>query len=90
MKIKKQRFPQELLAEALWIEWFLKYGVLNSNKVEELLRRFNLKLKKQKTIDNVRLAFGRGLKDTHGSSQLAIKQIAEELDKVCIIARWDF
>lgn len=90
MKIKKQRFPQELLAEALWIEWFQKNGVFNSSKIEELLHRFNLKLKKQKTIDDVRLAFGRGLKYTYGSSRLAIEQIAEELDKVCIIAKWDF
>lgn len=85
------RLPQELLAEDLWIE--NKYGTspyLTLTKVEELLQRHNLKLKKDKTLDDVRLALGRGLNGAMSNSELAIKQIAEEIDKVCIIARWDF
>lgn len=82
--------PQELFAEAIWIEWFAHFGVLDKNKTEELLKRYNLKLKKGKSIDDVHLAIGRGFKDTFGNSSLAREKIAEEIDKVCIIARWDF
>ena len=32
---------------------------------------------------------GRGLKNTFGNMELARKQIAEEIDKICIIAKWD-
>lgn len=82
--------PQELFTEALWIEWFLNYGVVANVKIAELLKRYNLKPKKGKSIDDVYLAFGRGFKNTFGNSALAREQIAEEIDKVCIIARWDF
>lgn len=49
-----------------------------------------MKLKKGKSLDDVRLAVGRGFKDTYGNMELAREKIAEEIDKVCIIARWDF
>lgn len=80
--------PQELFAEAVWIE--CPTGVYPNAKIEELLQRCNLKPKAGKTIDDVRLAIGRGFKNTFGHAQLAREQIAEEVDKVCIIARWDF
>ena len=85
-----KRLPQDLLAEDLWVLWDISYGVLSLNKIEELLQKNNMKLKKGKTLDDVRLAVGRGFKDTFGNMELAREQIAEEIDKICIIARWDF
>lgn len=83
------RLPQELFAEALWLEWDTHYGVINKEKLPDLLRRYNLKLKKEKTLDDIQLAFGRGLKDTFGNTVKQIEQIAEEIDKICIIANWE-
>lgn len=42
----KQLLPQELFAEAIWVEWFINGGILKSDIIEELLQRYNLKLKK--------------------------------------------
>lgn len=36
------------------------------------------------------MSVGRGFKDTFGDMKLTRHQIADEIDKVCIIARWDF
>lgn len=83
------RLPQELFAEALWLEWDTHYGVINKEKLPDLLRRYNLKLKKEKTLDDIQLAFCRGLKDTFGNTVKQIEQIAEEIDKICIIANWE-
>lgn len=88
MKIK-QLLPQELFSEAIWLEWFTNDGILKLDKIEELLQKYNLKLKNGKTIYDIKLAFGRGLKNTFGNMELARKQIAEEIDKICIIAKWD-
>lgn len=82
------RLPQELFAEALWLEWDTHYGVIYKEKLPDLLRRYNLKLKKEKTLDDIQLAFGRGLKDTFGNTAKQIEKIAEEIDKICIIANW--
>ena len=84
------RLPQELLAEDLWLLWVENHGVLNLNKIDELLQKNNLKLKKEKSLGDIRLAVGRGFKDTFGNMELAREQIAEQIDKICIIARWDF
>ena len=83
------RLPQELFAEALWLEWDNHYGIIHKEKLPDLLRRCNLKLKKEKTLDDIQLAFGRGLKDTFGNTVKQIEQIAEEIDKICIIANWE-
>ena len=64
------RLPQELFAEALWLEWDNHYGIIHKEKLPDLLRRCNLKLKKEKTLDDIQLAFGRGLKDTFGNPYL--------------------
>lgn len=85
-----KRLPQELLAEDLWLLWDISYGVLPLNKINELLQKNNMKLKKGKSLDDVRLAVGRGFKDTYGNMELAREKIAEEIDKVCVIVRWDF
>lgn len=61
-----------------------------SKEIEDLLYRYNLKLKKGKTLEDIRLAVGRGFKNTFGDMCLAREKIAEEVDKICIIARWDF
>lgn len=79
------RLPQELCAEALWVEWDNHYGCISKEKIPEIFRRCNLKLKNEKTLDGVRLAFGRGLKDSNGIITKQIEQIAEEIDKICII-----
>lgn len=81
--------PQELLAEALWMEWWDHLGILHSDKTKELLQRYNLKLRKNKSITDVHLAFGRGLKNAHKTSSAQITQVAEEIDKVCIISHWE-
>ena len=39
------RLPQEIFAEALWVEWF-NYGNVCIKRLPDLLRRYNLKLKK--------------------------------------------
>lgn len=83
------RLPQELFAEALWVEWDNHYGVIRKEKLPDLLRRYNLKLKRGKTLDDIRLAFGRGLKDIFSNTAKQIEQIAEEIDKICIIANWE-
>lgn len=83
------RLPQELFAEALWLEWDNHYGIIHKEKLSAFLRRYNLKLKKEKTLDDIQLAFGRGLKDTFGNKAKQIEQIAEEIDKICIIANWE-
>lgn len=71
------------------MEWFYNWGVLRKNRVSELLRSYNLKPKKGKTVDDVIFAFGRGLKDAGHNSKKQIEQIAEEIDKVCVIADWE-
>ena len=83
------RLPQELFAESLWLEWDNHYGIIHKEKLPHLLRRYNLKLKKEKTLDDMQLAFGRGLKDTFGNTAKQIEQIAKEIDKICIIANWE-
>lgn len=82
--------PQEKMAEALWNETFFKSGIVTLSRIDELLQRCNLKLKKGKTLDDVKLAFSRGFKGAYGINDVILKQVAEEIDKVCIIARWDF
>lgn len=84
------KLPQELLAEDLWLLWVNTYGVLPLNEIDWLLQKNNLKLKKGKSIVDVRLAVGRGFEYTSGNMEFARKQIADEIDKICIIARWDF
>ena len=64
-------------------------GIIHKEKLPHLLRRYNLKLKKEKTLDDMQLAFGRGLKDTFGNTAKQIEQIAKEIDKICIIANWE-
>lgn len=83
------RLPQELFAEALWLEWDTHYGVINKEKLPDLLRRCNLKLRKGKTLDDVHLIIGRALKNTQCIASKQIECIAEETDKVCIIANWE-
>lgn len=64
------RLPQELFAEALWMEW--QYGRIpvKIEKIYVLLQRYNLKPKKNTTDDDLSLIIGRALKDvcTHNSS----------------------
>ena len=76
------RLPQELFAEALWLEWDTHYGVINKEKLPDLLRRYNLKLKKGKTLDDILLILGRAFKDTFCVSSKQIERIAEETDKL--------
>lgn len=82
--------PQELMAEQLWLLWDKTYGTMPLNKIEDLLYRCNLKLKKGKNLEDVRMCVGRGFKSTFGNMELARHKIADEIDKVCVIARWDF
>lgn len=82
--------PQELMAEQLWLLWDETYEVMPLNKIEDLLYRCNLKLKKGKFLEDVRMCVGRWFKGTFEDMCLARHQIADEIYKVCIIARWDF
>ena len=83
------RLPQEIFAEALWVEWFVNYGNVCKKKLPDLLRRYNLKLKKEKTLDDVKLTIGRALNGTPCIASKQRERIAEEIDKVCIIANWE-
>ena len=83
------QLPQELLANALWLEWQTT-GIISKKKIPKLLKQYNLKLRKGKVLNDVTLAFGRGLKDTYGKTKKQLEQIAEQIDKVCVIERWDF
>lgn len=58
----KQSLPQELFTESIWLEWFANSGYLKTETIKELLQKHNLKLKKGKTFNDIKLAFGRGLK----------------------------
>ena len=49
----------------------------------------NLKLRKGKNLDDVKLIIGRALKNTPCVASKQIEQIAEEIDKICIIANWE-
>lgn len=62
-EIDNMRLPQELFAEALWIEWFTHYGVICKEKLPDLLRLYNLKLKKGNTLNDIQLILGRAFKD---------------------------
>ena len=88
-EIDNMRLPQELFAEALWIEWFTHYGVICKEKLPDLLRLYNLKLKKGNTLNDIQLILGRAFKDTLCFSSKQIGRIAEETDKVCVIANWE-
>lgn len=83
--------PQELFAEALWMEWQYHCIPVKIDKIHELLQKYNLKPKKDITDDDLSLIIGRSLKGvcTH-DSKVQISKIAEEVDRVCVIARWDF
>lgn len=83
------RLPQEMFAEALWLDWFVNYGNISKKKLPELLRRYNLKLKNGKTLDDVHLIIGRAFKNTPCIVSKQIERIAEETDQVCIIANWE-
>lgn len=87
--MENRSFPQELFTEDLWLRYQGK-GYVGSDKIKELLQRYNLKLRKGENITSITLAVGRGFKNTFGNASLAREQIAGELDKVCTIARWDF
>lgn len=83
------RLPQEIFAEALWVEWFVNYGNIFKKRLPDLLRKYNLKLKREKTLDDVKLSIGKAFKNTPCVSSNQIERIAEEIDKVCIIANWE-
>ena len=53
------------------------------------MRRYNLKLKKKKTLYDIKLSIGRAFKNTPCVSSKQIERIAEEIDKVCTIANWE-
>lgn len=83
--------PQELFAEALWLEWQYSRIAPGIDKTRELLRRYNLKPKKHTTDNDLSLLIGRALKDVCTfNSSIRISKIAEETDRICVIARWDF
>ena len=58
-------------------------------EIAGFIEEFNLKLKKKKTLDDVKLALGRAFKNTPCVSSKQIERIAEEIDKVCTIANWE-
>ena len=82
------RLPQEIFAEALWVEWFV-YGNVCKKKLPNLLRMYNFKLKKGKTLDDIKLSIGRALKNTPCVSSKQIECIADAVNKVCTIANWE-
>lgn len=90
MTIIERLFPQELLAEAIWNAMYSGSSYVRLGDIEELMKRHNLKLKKGRTLDDLRLAFSKGFGlATQHKPDLILKKVAEEIDKVCVIARWD-
>lgn len=77
----KQSLPQELFAEAIWLEWFANNGYLKTEIIKELLQKYNLKLKKGKTLNDIKLACGYSVY-CHGWNNDQIKEeIAEAQGK---------
>lgn len=81
------RLPQEIFAEELWLKWW-GGEVITSSKMLKLLKKNNLKLKKEKTLADIQLLLGRALKNCSNSSTNQISRIAEEVDRICIISDW--
>lgn len=81
--------PQGKLAERIWLET-MYIGYVSKTKAEEWILRCNLKYKKDKNYNDLIIAIGNGFKDTFGDNKKALEQLAEELDKVLTIRRWDF
>lgn len=83
--------PQELFAEALWLKWQYHRVPVSIRSIHALLQRYNLKPKQTTTNNDLSLIIGRALKRcrTHTSKE-QINKIAEETDRRCTIARWDF
>ena len=87
------RLPQNLFAEALWEEWLEHYGIIRKERLLTLLKRYNLKLREDKTLEDLKLAFSHGLENTTYGGRVietsGINQLAEEIDKVCAVANWN-
>lgn len=81
--------PQDKLAKQIWLET-MRIGYVSKTKAEEWMLRCNLKYKKGKKFNDLELAIGRGFKNTYGNSEKQRDQLAEELDKVLTIRRWDW
>ncbi len=64
-------------------------GYISHGEWSDAELEYKGKLKKEKTLDDIQLAFGRGLKGTFCNTAKQIEQIAEEIDKICIIANWE-
>lgn len=84
-----KRLPQDVLADRLYFQLHNTWGVLPIEIAVEEMERCYLKLKEGKEPCELRLAVGRGLKGAMRNKELAIKQIAEEIDKVCTVAHWE-
>ena len=82
--------PQEIFAEALWLEWDFHGVPVSIAKIHTLLQRYNLKPKRDTTDNDLSLIIGRALKHcrTHTAKE-EIDKIAEETDRLCTIARYD-
>lgn len=80
--------PQDKLAEQIWLE-IMRIGYGSKTKVEEWMLRCNLKYRKDKNYNDLVIAIGNGFKNTFGDSKKALEQLAEEIDKVLIIRRWN-
>lgn len=82
--------PQELFAEKLWIDWQYR-GVPSLSRIRELLRECNLKPKKSTTDNDLSLILGRALKGICTQNSVVQRtRIVEEVDRVCVIARWEW
>lgn len=89
MENRCKRLPQDLLAEAMWCEWAFNHGIVREDRIKELMIRYNLKPKKGRTVTDVALIIGKRDIQLYKSSTVAIAKIAEEIDKLCVIARWE-
>lgn len=70
----------------LLMEELDEYGFYRADVREKFLEQCGLKLKDGKTVGDICVAVGRGLKDAMDDRSLAEKQIAEELRKICELA----
>ncbi len=90
MIIKDEAYPQELFARELWNQHLIN-PFISLKEFKELMKQYNLKPKKGVSISDIKVkVFGR-IKYMHGCkySYLNVEYMAEEIDKLCTIDRWD-
>lgn len=78
----------EQFTDCLWREYQNHNGTLYKERLTKLLKNYNLKLREDKTLNDLKLAFECGVKNSPFGWIIDENKAAEELDKVCTILNW--